>query len=161
MRSVGITRISLHFYIPTDCTDWHWYYLLSVLSVVIREIRRIHKIKFTLFYIPRDCTDWHWYYLLSVLSVVIREISGINKIKFHFFTFPRIALIGTDIICYPCYPWDPWEWKTKGNHEKSTIVFSSQSVRIRLRIACMWVLLPANGWDPPLAIDSFWRDIDL
>ena len=51
--------------------------------------------------------------------------------------------------------------KNKGNHEKSTIVFSSQSVRIRLRIACMWVLLPAIGRDTPLAIDSFWRDTDI
>ena len=51
--------------------------------------------------------------------------------------------------------------KNKGNHEKSTIVFSSQSVCIRMRIACMWVLLPANGRDPPLAIDSVWRDIDI
>ena len=51
--------------------------------------------------------------------------------------------------------------KNKGNHEKSTIDISSQSVRIRLRIACMWVLLPAIGRDSPLAIDSVWRDIDL
>ena len=51
--------------------------------------------------------------------------------------------------------------KNKGNHEKSTIAFSSQSVRVWMRIACMWVLLPAIGRDTPLAIDSIWRDTDI
>ena len=51
--------------------------------------------------------------------------------------------------------------KNKGNHEKSTIVFSSHSVRVWSFAISGGVCNTAYRRDTPLAIDSFWRDIDI